>query len=139
MRRTVLLGAVLAGFLAPLAIAQAHGGVSVSVSTPDFGFRIGAPIYRPAPVVVAAPVYAPPVYGVPVYAPAPVYVAPRVIYAPPRYYYAPRPVVVAPRYPGAWVAPYGYGHRHWKHRHDHDRDDHGRNDRHRGYRAGYGF
>lgn len=136
MRRTVLLGALLAGLLAPFAIAQAHGGVSVSVSTPDFGFRIGAPVYRPAPVIVAAPVYAPPVYAAPVYVPRPVYVAPRVIYAPPVVvprYYAPRAVVVAPRHPGARVASYGYGHRHWKHRRDHDRNDH------RGYRAGYGF
>jgi hypothetical protein len=133
MKRTVLLGTLFAALLAPFGIAQAHGGgVSVAVSTPEFGIRIGAPVYRPAPV------YAP----VPVYAPAPVYLPPpRVVYPVPVYVPPQRVVVPAPVYygrPGVWVAPRAYyGHRHWKHRHGDRRDD-----RYRGrdaYRAGYGF
>lgn len=144
MKRTVLLGTLLAALLAPMAMAHAHDGIAVSVNTPDFGIRIGGPFYGPPPV------YAP----IPVYAPAPVYVPPpRVIY--------PAPVVVAPRVivpgpvvygPGAVVrvAPYGYG-GHWRYRHEERREyRHGRHDRHdhhdrydrsdRGqYRAGYGF
>lgn len=134
MRRTVLLGTLLAAVLAPFAMAHAHSNVSVSVSTPEFGIRIGGPVYRPVPVYQPVPVYAPP----PVYvAPAPVYVPPpRVIYR------APRVVVPAPVYygppAGVWVAPRGYyGQRHWKHRQDDRRRDY-RGDRdHR--RAGYGF
>ena len=131
MKRTVLLGTLLAAVLVPFSLAHAHSNVAVSVSTPEFGIRIGAPVYHPVPVYAPGPVYAP----APVYAPPPVYVpAPRVIY--------PAPVVVVPArgYYGApggvWVAPRGYVNRHWKHRHD-DRHDH-RRDRYE-YRAGYGF
>ncbi len=108
--------------IAPLA-AQANGPVSVSVRTPQFGIRIGAPIFGPpgipvyAPVpVYAPPVYAPPVYSPPIYAPPPlVYVAP--VYVPRPRYFVPAPVVVAPRvvyrrpyYPPPVVTPY-YGDR----------------------------
>lgn len=105
MNRATLLTALLA----PLALgatlftgsAQAHGGdVSISVSTPDFGIRVGPPAYyRPAPVYVApAPVYV---------APPPVVYAPRVVYPAP-VYAAPAPVYYGP--PGHWK-------RHWKHHH----------------------
>ena len=99
--------------------------VTVHVDTPEFGFRIGTPVYT-APVVVApAPVYAPPpvVYAPPpvVYTPPPrmvyppvVYGAPRVIVAPRPVYVAPRPVYVAPR----WTPP---GHRHGHYRTDYPR------------------
>lgn len=131
MKRTVLLGTLLAAVLVPFSLAHATSNVAVSVSTPEFGIRIGAPVYRPVPFYAPVPVYAP----APVYAPLPVYVpAPRVIY--------PAPVAVLPArgYYGApagvWVAPRGYGHHHWKHRHD-DRRGH-RRDRYE-YRAGYGY
>lgn len=110
MRKTpfAILAVAAAAALIPLS-AQAGGGVSVAISTPDFGIRIGAPIFGPrvvpvmvpAPVVVPAPVMMPP----PVVVPAPVYLPrPRVIHAPvvvapvvvPRYRWS-RPVVVAPR------------------------------------------
>jgi hypothetical protein len=139
MKRTLLLGTLCAALLAPVVAAQAHANVSVAVSTPQFGIRIGAPVYAPVPVYAPAPVYAPvPVYApMPVYAPRPV-VVPRVIYpAPvvvPRVIF-PRPVYVAPpRYPGVRVAPWRYDNRHWSNRHDrHDPHRHG------GQRAGYGF
>ena len=100
MRKTPLavLAVAAAAALVPFT-AQAGGGVSVAISTADFGIRIGAPIFGPrviAPVVVPAPVMVP----------APVVVArPRVVHAPvvvaqpvvvPRHVWA-RPVVVAPR------------------------------------------
>jgi hypothetical protein len=73
--------------------------VTVTVSTPEFGFRIGTPVY-PAPVIVApAPVYAPPPV---IYTPPPRVVYPPVVYTPPpRIVYAPRPVYVAP----GWIPP----------------------------------
>lgn len=94
MKRTLIIGAVAAAALLPLAKADAQ--VTIGFSTPDFGIQIGAPLYGPP---VYAPVFVPPprvIYPQPVYvAPRPVYVAPRQIYV------APRPVVVAPRwYPG---------------------------------------
>ena len=90
--------AALALFPAQRAAAQP---VTVRVDTPEFGFRIGMPVY-PAPVVVApVPVYAPPPM---VYAPPPRVLYPPVVYAPPpRVIVAPRPVYVAPR--TVYVAP----------------------------------
>lgn len=126
MKRTLLIGSLLAAALLPVAAANAHG-VSVSVNTPDFGIRIGAPIYRPVPVYAPPPV---------VYAPAPVFYTPppRVIYAPPRVVYRPYPY-----YAGVRVAPVPYGH--WKHKHrdSHRHDRHDDDRHHRDYRAGYGF
>jgi hypothetical protein len=141
MKRTILLGALAAALIVPFAAARAHSNVSVSVSTPEFGIRIGAPVYRPVPVVVPAPVYAPaPVYvPPPVYvAPRPVYVAPRPVYVAPRVVYPAPVVVVPPRVvghygPGVRVAP-RHGHRHW----DARQERRERRDRHE-YRAGYGF
>jgi hypothetical protein len=130
MKRTLLLGALLALLAGPYAAAQAHSSsnVSVSVSTPEFGIRIGGPVYAQVPVYAPQPVYVPaPVYApVPVYAPAPVYVAPRVIYPAPVYYGR----------PGAWVAPRPYRYRHVQERREVRRDY--RYD-HNGNRAGYGF
>lgn len=133
MKRTVLLGTLIAALLAPFAIAHAHSNVAVSVSTPEFGIRIGAPVYQPVPVYAPAPVYIP----APVYAPPPtVYVpAPRVIYRAPIVVPAPRYIVPAPVYygrPGVRVAPRPYGYRYWDHRREERRD-------HNGQRAGYGF
>ena len=81
MFKRLLFAGFAAAAIAPLA-AQANGPVSVSVSTPQFGIRIGAPFFGPPvmPVYAPFPVYAPPVYSPPVYAP-PVY-APPVVYAP---------------------------------------------------------
>ena len=118
MFKRLLIAGFAAAAIAPLA-AQANGPVSVSVSTPQFGIRIGAPFFGPpvVPVYAPFPVYAPPVYSPPVYAP-PVYAPPPVVYAPPVYvqrprYYVPAPVVVAPRvvyprpyYPPRVVTPY---------------------------------
>lgn len=123
IKRLSLIAGLLIAATAPLA-AQAYGGnVSVTVSTPEFGFRIGAPAYRPyyppAPVYVPAPMYPPVVYAPPpvIYAPAPVvYAAPRVVY--------PAPVWVAsPRvgYPRAYlppprvVVPHGHSPRYYGH------------------------
>ena len=98
MFKRLLFAGLAITAVAPLA-AQANG-VSVAVSTPQFGIRIGAPVFGPPviPVYAPAPVYAPPpvvyvpeVVAPPVYVPAPVVVAPRVFY--PRAYYRP-PVVV---------------------------------------------
>jgi len=129
MKRTILLGTLMAALLAPFAIAHAHSNVAVSVSTPEFGIRIGAPVYQPVPVYAPAPVYVPP--------PAVYVPAPRVIYPAPVVVPAPRYVVPAPVYyarPGVWVAPRPYGYRYWDHRRD-ERRDHD----HHGQRAGYGF
>ncbi len=72
MKRTILLGTLTAALLAPFTVAHAYSNVSVSVSTPEFGIRIGGPVFHPVPVYSPVPVYAP----VPVFAPVPVY-APR--------------------------------------------------------------
>jgi hypothetical protein len=131
MKRKFLLGAsfsalVLAA-MAPWSASHANS-VSVRVSTPEFGIRIGAPhfpVFHPVPIYRPAPVYQP----VPVYYPRP-------------YRYAPPAVIYTP--PPRWG--YGYGsyrgrdhHRHhWQHRHHdrghgHNRHDHyGRHDRHGG-------
>src|SRR5215475_10602995 len=100
-RYAVAAVAVAVAALAPLGAAHANGGVSFSISTPDFGIRVGAPFYGPVfappPVFVPAPVYAP----APVLVPAPVFVpAPRVIF--------PQPVVVVPRvvYPRPYWSRY---------------------------------
>lgn len=144
MRRTVLLGTLIAALLAPFAIAHANSNVAVSVSTPEFGIRIGGPVYHPVPVYAPMPVFAPaPFYAPPpVFAPVPVYVSPpRVIHpAPVVVVRAPRVVVPAYRYYGApagvWVAPRHHANRHWKGRHHERRDHH----RERGdHRSGYDF
>ena len=125
MKRKFLLAASLSALvlaaLAPWSASKANG-VSVSVSTPEFGIRIGAPpwphrIFQPAPVYRPAPVYAP----VPVYYPRPYrYAPPAVIYTPPpRWGYA----------PGGYR---GHNNHNWRrngsdHRgHGHDRYDHDR-------------
>jgi hypothetical protein len=120
--------AVAALALVPAQRATAQQ-VTVRVDTPEFGFRIGTPIY-PGPVVVApAPVYAPPPV---VYAPLPRVMYPPVVYGPPRMVVAPRPVYVAPSpvyVAPRWIPP---GHR-YRHQHtDHRRRGDHQNDR--GYR-----
>jgi hypothetical protein len=92
MKKPLLIALFAAAALAPIGATQASSGVVVSVSTPEFGFRIGAPFYGPP---AYAPVYAPPVYAPPVYMPS-VYAPPVVVVPPPRWVYRP-PVVVAPR------------------------------------------
>lgn len=136
MKKRLFVAALAIAVLAPLGAAHASGGVVVSVSTPQFGFRIGAPIYGPPPVVVAPPVFMPaPVYGPPVVMVppprvihrAPIVVAPRpVVFVPA---FAPRPRVIhhrgGPRHyygaplqeAGYWVPPRHYKH----HRGRHDR------------------
>jgi hypothetical protein len=120
MKKSLAVALAVAA-LAPLAPLTAHAGngVSISVSTPEFGFRIGAPVFYgapvfvPAPVVVAAPVYAP----APVFVPPPRIIVPAPVVLPPRVIY-PAPVVVVPRHrpprhryvpPPRWVQPYGPG------------------------------
>ncbi|HQR54516.1 MAG TPA: hypothetical protein PLW72_00935 [Burkholderiaceae bacterium] len=95
MKKRLFVAALAVAALAPLGAARASGGVVVSVSTPEFGFRIGAPIFGPP---VYAPVYAPPpvVVAPPVIVPAPVYAPPVVMVPPPRVI-LPAPIVVAPR------------------------------------------
>jgi hypothetical protein len=116
MKRIALASALTIAALAPLAAAQAQ--VTVSVSTPEFGIRIGTPMPRPVypvpvyvpapPVVVATPVYLPP----PVYAPPPRYAPPPVVVR----------TVVVPAYlhypyaAGARVAPGHFKHGKMKHR-----------------------
>ena len=80
MFKRLLFAGLAVAAIAPLA-AQANGPVSVSVSTPQFGIRIGAPIFGPpvVPVYAPFPVYSPPVYSPPIYAP-PVYAPPPVVY-----------------------------------------------------------
>ena len=125
MKRTILLGTVTAALLAPFAVAQAQSNVIISVNTPEFGIRIGGPVFHPVPV------YAP----FPVFAPAPV------IVVPPRHaprHFGPRAGVwVGPR-AGIWVAPRAYHHRDWDDRRDGRREHRGERDRD-GYRAGYRY
>lgn len=101
--------ALVVAAMAPWSASQANG-VSIRVSTPEFGFRIGGPVFGP-------PVYAPPIYQpAPVYYPAPVpvyrpryYAPPPVVYVAPPRYYGP------PRYVGGYR---GYGsYRQWEQRH----------------------
>ena len=80
MKKPLAITAVALGLAAaaPFGAALAHP-VSVRIDVPGVGVRIGAPVYVPAPVVVAPPPRV-------IYAPAPVYAPPpRVIYAPPVY------------------------------------------------------
>ncbi len=141
MKRTILLGTLTAALLAPFTVAHAQSNVSISVSTPEFGIRIGGPVFHPVPVYAPVPVFAPaPVFvPVPVYAPRPVHLVPRVFH--------PAPVIVVPpRYAprhfgpraGVWVAPRAYQHRDWDGRRDGRREQRGDRDRD-GYRAGYRY
>ena len=84
MKRTILLGTLMAALLAPFAVAHAQSNVIISVNTPEFGIRIGGPVFHPVPVYAPVPVFVP----APVFAPAPVFVpmrvhAPRVIHTVP--------------------------------------------------------
>ena len=128
MKRKFLVGAsfsaLMLAAMAPWSASHANG-VSVRVSTPEFGIRIGAPhfpVFQPVPVYRPVPVYQP----VPVYHPRPYrYAPPAVIYTPP------------PRW-GYGYSGYGRHRHHWQHRHHgrghgHDRHDHrDRHDRHGG-------
>ncbi|MGE5337053.1 MAG: hypothetical protein ACM3PU_04440 [Gemmatimonadota bacterium] len=115
-RFVIFTAAALAAgaLLVPFGAARAQE-VSVRISTPEFGIRIGSPY--PAPVY--APVYSPPVYSPPVYSP-PVVVAPApVYYEAPRYVIVPPPRVVvgAPVvYRAPWVVPPRHS-RAWRHWH----------------------
>lgn len=95
MKKRLFVATLAIAALAPLGAAHATGGVVVSVSTPQFGFHIGAPIYGPP---VYAPVFAPPpmVVAPPVFMPAPVYGPPVVMVPRPRVFH-PAPIVVVPR------------------------------------------
>jgi hypothetical protein len=107
MKRTILLGTLAATLLAPFAASEAHSSVSIGVSTPEFGIRIGGPVFHPGPF----------------HAPAPVIVAP-LRYAP--RHFGPRA--------GVWVAPRAHHHhRGWNDRRDWRRGDRDGD----GYRAGY--
>lgn len=114
MKKPLLVALFAAATLAPIGAAQAGGGVFVSVSTPEFGFRIGAPVYSPP---VYAPVYVPPVYVPPVYIPPMpmprVYAPPVVVVPPPRVIY--QPVVVSPRvaYRPVYAPRPRFDHRHF--------------------------
>lgn len=141
MKRTILLGTLTAALLAPFAVAHAQSSVSISVSTPEFGIRIGGPVFHPVPVYAPVPVFAPaPVFvPVPVHAPRPVHVMPRVFHpapvfvVPPRHaarHFGPRGVV--------WVAPRAYQHRDWDDRRDGRRERRGDRDRD-GQRAAYRY
>ncbi|HXT11226.1 MAG TPA: hypothetical protein VN873_06660 [Candidatus Angelobacter sp.] len=88
MKKMILALAVLG--MAALGASTAHAGVRFSIGIPAPVIAVRAPVYyapppvvyvRPAPVLVAPPVYA-----------APIVVAPRVVVAPP-VVYAPVPVV----------------------------------------------
>lgn len=146
MKRTILLGTLTAALLAPFAVAHARSNVIISVNTPEFGIRIGGPVFQPVsvyapapPVFVPAPVFAPAPVFVPVHvhAPRPLHVAPRVIHTAPVIVVPPRHSVrhFGPR-GGVWVAPRAHQHR--------DRDDwrDGRREQRRdrdGYRAHYRY
>ena len=121
MKRKFWIGASFSALviaaMAPWSASQANG-VSVRVSTPEFGIRIGAPHFPPP---VFYPVHQPRYYG---YAPPPVvYTAPR--YITPRVY----------GYPYHYAGGRSYGHQrhdwrhpqwrhpHWRHDRRHDDDD----------------
>jgi hypothetical protein len=103
MKAAIAAIALTAVAAAPIGAAHAHTAVTVGIDTPAFGIRIGAPYAAvaplplyPAPVYVAAPVYAPP---------------PPVVYAPPRVVFRP-PVVYPIVYPyGQWKHGYRPAHR----------------------------
>ena len=110
MNKRLLVATLAVAALAPIA-AHAGGGVTVSVSMPEFGFRIGAPFYG-APVYGPFPVYAP----APVFVPPPVFIPQQVIVVPARVIHR-APVVVAPRrvvYAPVFVPPPRYRDRHWQ-------------------------
>lgn len=139
MKRTILLGTLAAALLAPIASSQAHSNVSIGVSTPEFGIRIGGPVFHPGPVFAPSPVFAPApvVVPVPVFAPRPVHAVPGVfhpvpvIVAPPRF--APRHF--GPRV-GVWVAPRArHHHRGWDDRREWRRGDRDGDS----YRAGHRY
>lgn len=150
MKRTILLGTLTAALLAPFAVAQAQSNVIISVNTPEFGIRIGGPVFHPVPVYAPVPVFAP----APVFVPVPVH-APRRVHVVPRVFH-PAPVIVVPsRHAaphfgprgGVWVAPRAYQPRDRYDRNArYDRDDRrdGRREQRRdrdsdGYRAHYRY
>ncbi|HQR21228.1 MAG TPA: hypothetical protein PLE54_02155 [Burkholderiaceae bacterium] len=112
-KRLLLLAGLTFAAAAPLA-AHAYTGVSVAVSTPEFGFRIGAPWYGPVyapPVAVPVPVFPTTVYAPPpvIYAPAPVVMPPpRIVYPAPVFVPAPRVVYPRAYMPPRTVVPYGH-------------------------------
>jgi len=125
IKKLSLVAGLLLAAVVPFA-AKAEVGVSVAVSTPEFGIRIGAPFYGPrvyaqAPGYVPAPVYSPVIYSPPtvVYVPAPVVIPVRrvaypapVIVPPPRVVYS-RGYVIPPRVPfGHAPHPRGYASQH---------------------------
>jgi hypothetical protein len=112
IRKLSLVTGLLLAAVAPFT-ARAEVGVSVAVSTPQFGIRIGAPVYGPRVYAPAAVYVPPPVISPVVYSPAAVVVAPaqfvisspRVAY--PARFYVPPPRVVyvsAPRF----AVPHGH-------------------------------
>jgi hypothetical protein len=127
MRRSAAVLSICALAVAAVVLpgaADAHGGVTIRVDTPELGIRIGAP----PPVLYPAPIYPAPIYAPPprVIYPAPVYVPPPRVYLPPPRVIYPAPVIYGRPYV---YAPYGYvpvrhgkgrhKHRHWR---DHDDD-----------------
>lgn len=118
MKRKFLLGASLSALLlaamAPWSASKANS-VSVRVSTPEFGIRIGAPHF-PHPVFQPVPVYRP----VPVYQPVPVYYPGPYRYGPPAVIYAP-----PPRWGYGHAGYRGHNHYQWRHGHGSDHRGHG--------------
>jgi hypothetical protein len=108
MKRKFWIGASFSGLviaaMAPWSAPQAHG-VSIGVSPPEFGIRIGAPVFP-------RPIYRP----VPVYQPVPVY------YPPPRYVAAP---YIVGGFRGHGHYPHYWHHRHWQQNQNHRYDRHG--------------
>jgi hypothetical protein len=110
MNKRLLVATLAVAAFAPLA-AHAGGGVTVSVSTPEFGFRIGEPFHG-APVYGPLPVYAP----APVFVPPPVFIPQQVIVIPGRVIHRAPVIVVPPRvaYAPVFVPPPRYRDRHWQ-------------------------
>jgi hypothetical protein len=110
MKRKFWIGASFSALviaaMAPWSASQANS-VSVRVSTPEFGIRIGAPHF-PRPVYQPVPVYPP----VPAYYPRP-------------YRYAPPPVVLVGGYRGHGPHWQHWQHRHWQQHRDYRHDRHG--------------
>ena len=116
MKRKFLVGAsfsaLMLAAMAPWSASHANG-VSVRVSTPEFGIRIGAPhfpVFQPVPVYRPVPVYQP----VPVYHPRPYrYAPPAVIYTPPprwgygysRLWPPPAPLAAPAPWSRSWARP----------------------------------
>jgi hypothetical protein len=101
MKKTA--AAVLAALsLAALLGGNAHASTfAVTIATPHFGLRLGAPVYAP-PAFVAAPIVVP----------APVYVAPVRVIAVPRVVAVPPPV-----YPVVYPYALAPGGKHRRHAH----------------------